>query len=92
MAEVFRWFVILAGVCLIVWLIGRTVRRARQLGGRIEEYHKEQEEHPGDPYAALAAILTDQQERDSRMTINRATAWIDQRLARLVARLKRGAG
>ena len=60
MAELLRWLFIVMGTAVIVLLVKLVVRRARALDQRIEEYHKEQEEHPEDPYAALAELLAEQ--------------------------------
>jgi len=67
MQEIVRWSLIILAIVIIVWLVGRTIRRARALSERIEEYHKEQEENPMDPYAALAELLEEQRrDREKR--------------------------
>ena len=78
MLELVRWALIAVAVCVIVWLVARTTRRARELDRRIEEYHKEQEEHPEVPYAALAEMFAEQRNDDSSTALNRATARIEQ--------------
>ena len=60
MAELLRWLFIVVGAAVIVLLVKLVARRMRVLNERIEEYHKEQEEHPEDPYAALAELLAEQ--------------------------------
>lgn len=55
------YFVILC--LLIIALFGRYIYlRARQLHQRIEEFHKEQEENPIDPYSALSELYTLQEQ------------------------------
>jgi len=47
-------------VAVIAWLVVRTVRNARRLDERIEEYREEQEAQVrADPYSALSELFTD---------------------------------
>ena len=86
MPEIVRWVLIAVAAAIIVWLVVRTTRRARELERRIEEYHKEQEERPGIPYAALAEMLSEQQNADGATRLNKATArfemWLRDRFSR----------
>ena len=86
MVELVRWALIMVAVTVIVWLVARTTRRARELDRRIEEYHKEQEERPESPYAALAEMLAEERENNGSTALNRATArfeqWLRDRISR----------
>jgi vacuolar-type H+-ATPase catalytic subunit A/Vma1 len=86
MLQIVRWVLVAVAIGIIIWLVARTTRRARELDRRIEEYHKEQEEHPGIPYAALAEMLSEQQEADGATALNKATArfemWLRDRFSR----------
>ena len=47
-------------VAVIAWLVVRTVRNARRLDERIEEYREEQEAQVrADPFAALSEVYGD---------------------------------
>jgi ABC-type transporter lipoprotein component MlaA len=51
-----NWYFV--ALCLvIIVLLGRHIyRRARELQQRVEEFHKEQEQNPIDPYSALSEL------------------------------------
>jgi hypothetical protein len=58
---------IVASIPLIVWLTRRTVRNARRLERRIEEYKKERESKgPGNPYAELADLWMSNREDEGK--------------------------
>lgn len=63
--ELLRIVFLLVSAAALVWLVRRAVRRAHQLSDRIEEYHREQEENPQDPYTALAELM-EEQRREGR--------------------------
>lgn len=72
MIDILRWILIILSVPLLVLLVLHTVRRARELADRIDEYHEEQEaakSQPGpvNPYADMAQAFgaEDGQHNDS---------------------------
>jgi hypothetical protein len=57
-----RWILIALAVPVIVFLVVTTIRRARDLSDRIDEYHQEEEEakqsgEPINPYDAMSRIV-----------------------------------
>ncbi len=60
MSEILQWVLIGLSVPLIVLIVLHTVRRARDLDARIDEYHAEQEAASGqqvDPNAGMAELF-----------------------------------
>jgi hypothetical protein len=66
-----QWALTAVGVAVLLWLASRTVRRARELNERIDEYHREQDEleRSGgviDPYAGLTQTHLQTPKKDGR--------------------------
>lgn len=62
MIEIIHWSLIALAVPIIAFLVVTTVRRARALSDRIDEYHKEEEEAKQsgqsiNPYEAMSRIV-----------------------------------
>ncbi len=62
MKEVLRWVLIIISIPLLVALVLHTIRRARALSERIDEYKEEQEaqsKQPGpiNPYAEFGRLM-----------------------------------
>ena len=62
MVDTLQWVLIGLAVPVIIVLVITTVRRARSLSERIDEYHEEQDAQqqtpgPVDPYDALSRII-----------------------------------
>lgn len=60
--DTIRWILIGLSVPVIVLLVIATIRRAKNLSERIDEYHREEEEakqsgEPINPYAAMSEIM-----------------------------------
>lgn len=60
--EVLRWGLVIVSIPLVVLLVRHSVRRARALSGRIDEYHEEQESQaktpgPINPYKDMAELF-----------------------------------
>lgn len=71
MSEILQWVLIGLSVPLIVVIVLHTIRRARELDARIDEFHAEQEaakNQPGpvDPYAGMAELFGKGNSRDAR--------------------------
>jgi len=71
-----EWLLILLGLIIIAWLIRRTLRRVRELDGRIREYHREQDAQqklreqglvgPPDPWTELARLYQEREEEEKK--------------------------
>jgi hypothetical protein len=71
----FDWALAGLGLLLIAWLVRRTIRRAKELEARIDQFHREQEAAerlrqqgllgPANPYADLAELYREKDEGDA---------------------------
>ena len=71
MIDTIRWVLIALAVPVIIWLVVTTIRRARALSERIEEYHEEEEEakqsgQPVNPYEAMSQIMDTRPETERK--------------------------
>jgi hypothetical protein len=62
---ILKFFLIVTGVLLMLYLIGQVARSARRLDRRIQEFKSEQEENEKsgkvlNPYAALAELYAEE--------------------------------
>lgn len=70
MTDIIQWLLIAVSIPLIVAMVLQTIKRARVLSERIDEYHESQEaqsQQPGpiDPYANIAEIFAPKPEDEN---------------------------
>jgi len=71
MGQAAGWVLTVVGVGIAAWLVKQTVRRARELNRRIEEYRREQDElaesgRQVDPWAALGEMSGERDRKEGR--------------------------
>ena len=71
MMEIIRWVLIAVSLVLITLLVMRTLRRARALSQRIDDYHEEQEaqkQQPGpiNPYTNMGQLFGPKPESEEK--------------------------